>query len=90
MGQGDDGNLKFLGEDKDEAEDEEVQKEGMLDSSCKILSIILETIEESFGSNFRVFYEIWKNIVKGNEFLEEEFISKVKELYKKKKTEHLA
>lgn len=90
MGQGDDGNLKFLGEDKDEAEDEEAQKEGMLDSSCKILSIILETIEERFGSNFRVFYEIWKNIVKGNDFLEEKFTSKVKELYKRKKTEHLA
>ena len=42
MGQGDDGNLKFLGDE--EADDGEVEKQGMLDSSCTILEIILDTI----------------------------------------------
>ena len=43
---------------------------------------------EKFGSNFRVFYEVYKNIVKKNEYLDEEFREKVKALYRLKKTEN--
>lgn len=58
-----------------------------MDNSCSILAIILEEIEGKFGKNFRVFSEIWKGIVKPNEYLEQEFKDKVQEAYKGKKTQ---
>ena len=60
----------------------------MLDSSCSILTIILDTMYDKFGDNFRVFYEIYKNIVKNNQYLDEEFKEKMKALYRLKKTEN--
>ena len=56
-------NLNFMDDEKTE---EQKVEAGTFDTSTKILQIILETMKEKFGENFRVFREIWKNVVKNS------------------------
>ena len=56
--------------------DQEEQKENTFDTSCTILEIILNTINEKFGSNFLVFKEIWK-LIKAANFIDQQFKLKV-------------
>ena len=74
--------LKFL----DQQDEEEKVEPGTFDTSTKILKIILETIQEKFANNFRVFREIWKSVVK-NSSLEQPFKDLVRSIYVSKKTE---
>jgi hypothetical protein len=55
--------------------DEEEKKQNTFDTSSKILEIVLQTINEKFGSNFLVFNQIWK-LVKNSNFIDQEFKSK--------------
>mgnify|MGYP000149976023 CR=1 FL=1 len=64
--------------------DEEEKKQNTFDTSSKILEIVLQTINEKFGSNFLVFYQIWK-LVKNANFIDQEFKAKTQDLYKSKK-----
>lgn len=72
--------------DDENAEEQKVES-GTFDTSTKILQIILETMKEKFGENFRVFREIWKNVVK-NSTLDQEFKNIVRETYRQKKQEN--
>lgn len=74
--------LKFL----DQQDEEEKVEPGTFDTSTKILKIILETIQEKFANNFRVFREIWKSVVK-NSSLEQPFKDLVRSIYVSKKSE---
>jgi hypothetical protein len=56
------GELKFM----DDEQPDEKPDPGTFDTSTKILSIIFTTMQEKFPNNFRVFREIWKNIVKSS------------------------
>lgn len=59
------GNLDFVDEEKEGSIPEKIHTvAGTFDTSTSILQIIFGTIQDKFGTNFRVFEEIWKGIVK--------------------------
>ena len=70
----------------DQQDEEEKVEPGTFDTSTKILKIILETIQEKFANNFRVFREIWKSVVKSSS-LEQPFKDLVRSIYVSKKSE---
>ena len=74
--------LQFL----DQQDEEQKVEPGTFDTSTKILKIILETMQEKFANNFRVFREIWKSVVK-NSSLDQPFKDLVRSIYVSKKTE---
>jgi hypothetical protein len=49
----------------------------------------LETILDKFGHNFRVVNEIWKNIIKNNLYIDNDFKNLVLSIYQSKKVENM-
>jgi len=82
------GELQFL----DEAPEAKDAMEGPEAEDLEILSIVLDTIKEKFGSNFRVFHRLWKVLVKENTSLvkDTDFKELVKEAYQVSKYSSLS
>ena len=61
-----DGSLSFVEQPEEEkSKDESVS----MDTSERILEIVLDQINAKFGDNLLVYVSIWKNIVKNNKYI---------------------
>lgn len=69
----------------DEEMEGQPQGEGVLEANTNILEIVWETIQEKFPDNLRVYQEIWKNIVKPSDWLEQGLKTKIKAVFEEKK-----
>ena len=75
-------------EDEEAKKQETVNPEDLtkIDSSSKILDILMETINEKFSDRFLVYQHLWKTIIKKNKFIDSAFKSKMKQIYQEKKS----
>lgn len=80
--------IDFVDEEMDNAENEEAQQSKM-DSSSKILEIVLTQIKEKFPSRFLVYVQLWKGVVKTNKYVDAGFKKEMKATYGQKKRELL-
>ena len=61
------------------------QDTGEIDSSEKLLEIVFDQINSKFEDKFLVYVAIWKQIVKDNKYISDDFKATVKSVFDAKK-----